>query len=202
MSHLVPMVLEQTSRGERSYDIYSRLLKERVVFITGPIYDEVASLVCAQLLFLESENPDKEVSLYVNSPSASVTAALSIYDTMNFIRCPVSTLCMGQACSSSSFLLAAGNKGRRAALPHSRIMLHQPSGGARGQASDLEIHAREILRQREQVHKIYTKHTGQPAEKVEEWMARDYFLSAQEAKELGLIDVILEERVRPSFAAA
>lgn len=191
---MVPMVLEQTSRGERSYDIYSRLLKERVVFITGPIYDEVASLVCAQLLFLEAENPDKEICLYINSPSASVTAALSIYDTMNFIRSPIATLCMGQAASSSSFLLAAGTPGHRAALPHARVMLHQPSGGARGQASDLEIHAREILRQREQVQNIYARHTGQSTEKVEEWMVRDYFLSAKEAKELGIIDTIFEER--------
>lgn len=197
MSQLVPMVLEQTSRGERSYDIFSRLLKERVIFVTGPIYDEVAALVCAQLLFLESEHPDKEVCIYINSPSASVTAALSIYDTMNYIRCPISTLCMGQACSSSSFLLAAGTVGKRAALPHARVMLHQPSVGARGQASDLEIHAREILRQREQVQQIYARHTGKPSAQLEEWMARDYFLSAQEAKNLGLIDYIVEERIHP-----
>lgn len=202
MSHLVPMVLEQTSRGERSYDIYSRLLKERVIFLTGPIYDEVASLICAQLLFLESEHPDKEVCIYINSPNASVTAALSIYDTMNYIRCPISTLCMGQACSSSSFLLAAGTPGKRAALPHARVMLHQPSAGARGQASDLEIHAREVLRQREQVHQIYARHTGQTVEQLEEWMARDYFLSAQEAQKIGIIDHLLEERQYPTSAAA
>lgn len=202
MSQLVPMVLEQTSRGERSYDIYSRLLKERVIFLTGHIYDELASLVCAQLLYLESEHPDKEICLYINSPSASVTAALSIYDTMNYVRCPISTLCMGQACSSSSFLLAAGAAGKRAALPHARVMMHEPYGGSRGQASDLEIHARELLRQRECVHQIYARHTGQSVEKIEEWMARDYFLDAKEAKELGLVDLILEERPRPVSVAA
>lgn len=191
---LVPMVLEQTSRGERSYDIYSRLLKERVIFITGPIYDDLASLICAQLLFLESEHPEKEVSLYINSPGGDITAALSVYDTMSYIRCPISTLCMGQACSMSSLLLAAGEPGKRAALPHARVMMHQPSGRARGQASDLEIHAREILKQRESVHKIYAKHTGQKLTDIDAWMARDYFMDAQKAKEFGLIDTILEKR--------
>lgn len=199
---LIPMVLEQTTRGERSYDIYSRLLKERVIFLTGPIHDDLAALVCAQLLFLESENPDKDVSIYINSPGGSITAALSIYDTMHYIRCPIITLCMGQACSAGSLLLAAGTPGKRHALPHSRIMIHQPSGGARGQASDLEIHALEILRLRQMVNDIYSHHTGQTLDALEKLMTRDCFLEIGEAKRLGLIDDVIDKRAAPATKAA
>ncbi len=191
---LVPMVVEQTNRGERSYDIYSRLLKERIIFLTGEVEDHMASLVVAQLLFLESENADKPIALYVNSPGGVVTAGLSIYDTMQYIKPEVSTLCIGQAASMGSLLLMAGAKGKRYATPNSRVMIHQPSGGARGQATDIEIHAREILDLRRRLNLIYVKHTGQPLEWVEKNMERDNFMSAEKAKEHGLIDEIVENR--------
>jgi ATP-dependent Clp protease protease subunit len=191
---LVPMVVEQTNRGERAYDIYSRLLKERVVFLTGPVYDETASLICAQLLFLEADNPAKDISFYINSPGGVVTAGMSIYDTMNYIRPDVSTLCLGQAASMGSLLLSAGTKGKRFALPHSRIMIHQPSGGYSGQATDIEIHAREILRMREKLNKVYAKHTGQKISVIEKAMERDNFMDPEEAKKFGLIDQVLTER--------
>jgi ATP-dependent Clp protease protease subunit len=192
---LVPMVVEQTSRGERAYDIFSRLLKERIIFVTGPVHDGMASLIVAQLLFLESENPDKEISMYINSPGGVVTAGLSIYDTMQYIRPKVSTLCIGQAASMGSLLLAAGATGKRYATPHARIMIHQPSGGFQGQASDIEIHAKEILSLRHRLNEIYVKHTGQKLAAVEKSMDRDNFLSAEAAKEFGLIDEIVETRV-------
>lgn len=192
MSTLVPMVIEQTARGERSFDIYSRLLKERIIFLTGQVNDQVASLICAQLLFLESENPDKEISFYINSPGGVVTSGLSIYDTMQYIRCPVSTVVMGQACSMGSLLSTAGEKGKRFALPNSRIMIHQPSGGAQGQATDIEIQAREILSLRERLNKMYVEHTGQKLSVIEKAMERDNFMSAQEAKEFGLIDEVVQ----------
>lgn len=195
MNYLVPMVVEQTTRGERSYDIYSRLLKERIIFLTGGVNDQVASVICAQLLFLESENPRKEISLYINSPGGIVTSGLSIYDTMQYIKPEVSTLCMGQAASMGSLLLAAGAAGKRFALPHSRIMIHQPSGGAQGQATDIEIHAREILRMREDLNLIYVKHTGRKLKDIEKAMERDNFLSPEEAKKFGLIDQIVETRI-------
>lgn len=195
MNYLVPMVVEQTTRGERSYDIYSRLLKERIIFLTGGVNDQVASVICAQLLFLESENPRKEISLYINSPGGVVTSGLSIYDTMQYIKPEVSTLCMGQAASMGSLLLAAGAAGKRFALPHSRIMIHQPSGGAQGQATDIEIHAREILRMREDLNLIYVKHTGRKLKDIEKAMERDNFLSPEEAKKFGLIDQIVETRI-------
>ena len=192
--NLVPMVVEQTSRGERAYDIYSRLLKERVVFVVGPIDDYMANVIVAQLLFLESENPDKDINLYINSPGGVVTAGLAIYDTMQYIRCDVSTMCIGQACSAASLLLMAGAKGKRYALPNSRVMIHQPSGGAQGQASDIEIQAREILYLRGRLNGIYVKHTGQPLEQIERDMERDRFMSGEDAKAYGLIDSVLEKR--------
>jgi len=192
--NLVPMVVEQTSRGERAYDIYSRLLKERVVFLVGPIDDYMANVVVAQLLFLESENPDKDINLYINSPGGVVTSGLAIYDTMQFIRPPVSTLCTGQAASMGSLLLAAGAKGKRFSLPNSRIMVHQPSGGAQGQASDIAIQAKEILYLRQRLNEALAKNCGQPVEKIERDVERDYFMSANDAKEYGLIDAVLEKR--------
>ncbi|MAU42067.1 MAG: ATP-dependent Clp endopeptidase, proteolytic subunit ClpP [Kordiimonas sp.] len=194
MSTLVPMVVEQTSRGERSYDIYSRLLKERIIFLTGQVNDAVSSVVCAQLLFLEAENPKKDISIYINSPGGVVTSGLAMYDTMQYIRPDVATLCIGQACSMGSLLLAAGTEGKRFALPNSRIMVHQPSGGAQGQATDIEIQAKEILSLRERLNGIYVKHTGQKLEKVEQALERDNFMSAEEAKDFGLIDVVVEKR--------
>jgi ATP-dependent Clp protease protease subunit len=191
---LVPMVIEQTSRGERSFDIYSRLLKERVIFIVGAIEDHMANLVVAQLLFLESENPDKDVHLYINSPGGSVTAGLSIYDTMRFIKPDVATMCIGQAASMGAFLLSAGAKGKRFALPNARVMIHQPSGGAQGQATDIEIQAREILYLREKLNKLMAEHTGQPLEKISRDVERDYFLNAEQAKDYGLIDQIFTQR--------
>ncbi|MFC4821720.1 ATP-dependent Clp endopeptidase proteolytic subunit ClpP [Dokdonella ginsengisoli] len=192
--NLVPMVVEQTSRGERAYDIYSRLLKERLVFVVGPIDDYMANVIVAQLLFLESENPDKDINLYINSPGGVVTAGLAIYDTMQYIRCDVSTMCIGQAASAASLLLMAGAKGKRYALPNSRVMIHQPSGGAQGQATDIEIQAREILYLRNRLNQIYVKHTGQPLEQIERDMERDRFMSGEEAKTYGLIDSVLESR--------
>jgi ATP-dependent Clp protease protease subunit len=191
---LVPIVVEQTPRGERAYDIYSRLLKERVIFVVGPIEDHIANLVVAQLLFLESENPDKDISLYINSPGGSVTAGLSIYDTMQFVKPDVSTICLGQAASMGAVLLAGGAKGKRYCLPHSRMMIHQPSGGVQGQQSDIEIHAREILAIRDRINRILAAHTGQPLEKVQNDTDRDRFMSADEALEYGLLDSILKNR--------
>ncbi|MCL9783047.1 ATP-dependent Clp endopeptidase proteolytic subunit ClpP [Vibrio sp. S4M6] len=191
---LVPMVVEQTSRGERSYDIYSRLLKERVIFLTGQVEDHMANLVVAQLLFLESENPDKDIFLYINSPGGSVTAGMSIYDTMQFIKPDVSTVCMGQACSMGSFLLAGGAKGKRYALPNSRVMIHQPLGGFQGQASDIQIHAQEILTIKKKLNKLLAEHTGQPLDTIEEDTDRDNFMSADQAVEYGLVDAVLNRR--------
>jgi ATP-dependent Clp protease protease subunit len=191
---MVPMVIEQSGRGERAYDIYSRLLRERVIFLVGPVNDATANLVVAQMLFLESENPDKDISFYINSPGGSVSAGLSIFDTMNFIKPDVSTLCMGMAASMGSFLLMAGAKGKRFALPNSKIMIHQPSGGAQGQATDIEITAREILKTREQLNKIYADRTGQSFEKICNDMERDFYMSPTEALEYGLIDKVLETR--------
>jgi ATP-dependent Clp protease protease subunit len=191
---LVPMVVEQTSRGERSYDIYSRLLKERIIFMTGQVFDEMASLICAQLLFLESENPTKDIAFYINSPGGVVTSGLAIYDTMQYIRCPVSTVCIGQAASMGSLLLTAGAAGKRFALPNARIMVHQPSGGAQGQATDIEIQAREILRIRQRLNEIYVRHTGQTLERIESKLERDTFMSADEARDFGLIDQVVENR--------
>jgi ATP-dependent Clp protease protease subunit len=191
---LVPMVVEQTSRGERAYDIFSRLLKERIIFLTGQVHDGMASLIVAQLLFLEAENPDKEISMYINSPGGVVTAGLSIYDTMQYIRPKVSTLCIGQAASMGSLLLAAGATGKRYATPNARVMIHQPSGGFQGQASDIEIHAKEIIALRHRLNEIYTKHTGQKLATIEKAMDRDNFLSADAAKEFGIIDEIVEVR--------
>jgi ATP-dependent Clp protease protease subunit len=192
--NLVPMVVEQTSRGERSYDIYSRLLKERVVFIVGAIEDQVANLVVAQLLFLESENPDKDIHLYIKSPGGSVSAGLSIYDTMQFIRSDVSTICVGQAASMGAFLLSGGAKGKRLCLPHSRMMIHQPLAGFQGQASDIDIHAREVLKTKERLNELLADHTGQTIERIKADTDRDYFMSGAEACEYGLIDEILERR--------
>ena len=197
MSNLVPIVVEQTGRGERAYDIYSRLLKDRIVFLGTEINDDVANLITAQFLFLESEDPEKEINFYINSPGGSVTAGMAIYDTMEFIRPPVSTLCLGQAGSMGAILLLAGAKGRRYALPHSRIILHQPLGGMQGQASDLEIHAKEILHAREEINSIIMKHTGQNLRKIEKDTDRDYFMSPQQAVEYGLIDEVIVSR-RPS----
>jgi ATP-dependent Clp protease, protease subunit len=197
--NLVPIVVEQTARGERSYDIYSRLLKDRVVFVVGPIDDYMANVVVAQLLFLESENPDKDVHLYINSPGGIVTAGLSIYDTMQFIKPDVSTICLGQAASMGSLLLAGGAKGKRYCLPHSRIMIHQPSGGFQGQATDIDIHAREILMIRERLNAIMAKHTGQPVERIERDMERDRFMDAKTAVEYGLVDSMLEKRLDTSL---
>ncbi len=191
---LVPMVIEQTSRGERSFDIFSRLLKERIVFLTGEVNDEVSSLVCAQLLFLESENPKKDIYLYINSPGGVVTSGMAMYDTMRYITCDVSTLCIGQACSMGSFLLAGGTKGKRFSLPNSQIMIHQPSGGAKGQAADIEIQARLILDLRKRLNQIYAENTGQPIEVIEKAMDRDNFMTPVEAKEFGLIDEIVVNR--------
>lgn len=191
---LVPMVVEQTSRDERAFDIYSRLLKERIIFLAGPVHDGMATLAVAQLMFLESENPKKEISLYINSPGGIVTSGLSIYDTMQYIRCPVATLCVGQAASMGSLLLTAGEKGMRYSLPNSRIMIHQPSGGFSGQVSDIQIHAREALELRERLNKIYVKHTGQNLEAVEAAMERDNFMTPEQAKDWGLIDQIFEKR--------
>jgi ATP-dependent Clp protease protease subunit len=191
---MVPMVIEQSGRGERAYDIYSRLLKERVIFLVGPVNDITANLVVAQLLFLEAENPDKDIHFYINSPGGSVTAGMSIYDTMQFIKPDVSTLCMGQACSMGAFLLTAGAKGKRFALPNSRVMIHQPMGGFQGQASDIAIHAKEILSLRAKLNEIMAHHTGQPIERIERDTDRDNFLSAQEATDYGLIDKVLVSR--------
>ncbi|MDD2881455.1 MAG: ATP-dependent Clp endopeptidase proteolytic subunit ClpP [Rhodoferax sp.] len=192
---MVPMVIEQSGRGERSYDIYSRLLKERVIFLVGPVNDYVANLVVAQLLFLESENPDKDISFYINSPGGSVSAGMAIFDTMNFIKPKVSTLCTGMAASMGAFLLAAGEKGKRFALPNAKIMIHQPSGGSQGQATEIEIAAREILKTREQLNKILAECTGQPLERIERDTERDYYMSAEECKAYGLIDQVISKRV-------
>ncbi|PSW03909.1 ATP-dependent Clp endopeptidase proteolytic subunit ClpP [Photobacterium lipolyticum] len=194
MNALVPMVVEQTSRGERSYDIYSRLLKERVIFLTGPVEDHMANLVVAQLLFLESENPDKDIFLYINSPGGSVTAGMSIYDTMQFIKPNVSTVCMGQACSMGAFLLAGGAAGKRYCLPSARVMIHQPLGGFQGQASDIQIHAQEILTIKHKLNTLLANHTGQPLEVVERDTDRDNFMSAEQAVEYGLVDAVLTQR--------
>jgi ATP-dependent Clp protease protease subunit len=200
-NNLVPMVVEQSSRGERAYDIYSRLLKERIIFLTGAVYDQVSSLICAQLLFLESENPNKEISFYINSPGGVVSAGLAIYDTMQYIRSPVSTVCIGMAASMGSLLLTAGAKGKRFALPNARIMVHQPSGGAQGQATDIEIQAREILTLRERLNQIYVKHTGQPVAAIEAKLERDSYMSAEEARDWGLIDEVVTERAAPAEPA-
>jgi ATP-dependent Clp protease, protease subunit len=194
MNYLVPMVVEQTNRGERAYDIYSRLLKERIIFITGPVEDGMASLVVAQLLFLEAENPKKEVSMYINSPGGVVTSGLAVYDTMQFIRPAVSTLCTGQAASMGSLLLAAGAKDLRFALPNARIMVHQPSGGFQGQATDIMLHAQEILNLKKRLNEIYVKHTGQNYKAIEEALERDKFLTADQAKEFGLVDKVIDKR--------
>ena len=194
LSTLIPMVVEQTSRGERSYDIYSRLLKERIIFLTGVIEDNVSSLICAQLLFLESENPNKDISFYINSSGGAVTSGLAIYDTMQYIKPDITTVCIGQAASMGSLLLAAGSKNKRYALPHSRIMVHQPSGGVEGQASDIQIHANEILTIREKLNGIYVNHTGQNIKKIEEYLDRDSFMGPEEAKDFGLIDKIVNKR--------
>lgn len=198
MNSLVPMVVEQTNRGERAYDIYSRLLKERIIFLVGPVEDHVSSLICAQLLFLESENPTKDISFYINSPGGLVTAGLAIYDTMQYIRPDVSTVCIGQAASMGSLLMAAGAAGKRYSLPHSRIMVHQPSGGFQGQATDIEIHAREILSLRARLNEIYVTHTGQDLKVIEDAMERDKFLDPEEAKEFGIIDEVVSQRPAPA----
>ena len=195
MNSLIPMVVEQTGKGERAYDIYSRLLKERIVFLVGPVNDAVASLVTAQLLFLESENPKKEISFYINSPGGLVTAGLGIYDTMQYIKPDVSTLCIGQAASMGSFLLAAGQKGKRFSLPNSRIMVHQPSAGFQGQATDIEIHANEVLSLKKRLNEIYSKHTGKSPEDIKKALERDNFMTPDSAKEFGLIDEVVEKRV-------
>ena len=197
MNTLVPIVIEQTSRGERSFDIYSRLLKERIVFLTGEVHDEVASLICAQLLFLESENPKKDIAFYINSPGGVVTSGMAIFDTMNYIRCDVSTLCIGQAASMGSLLLCAGQKGKRFCLPNARVMIHQPSGGFKGQATDIEIHAREILALRARLNNIYVEQTGQTLKTIEKAMERDNFMSAEEAKAFGLVDEVITSRPKP-----
>jgi ATP-dependent Clp protease, protease subunit len=195
---MVPMVIETSGRGERAYDIYSRLLRERIIFLIGPVNDQSASVVVAQLLFLESENPDKDIHFYINSPGGSVSAGMSIFDTMEFVKPDVSTMCMGIAASMGSFLLMAGKKGKRFALPNSRVMIHQPSGGAQGQATDIEIHAREILKTREQLNRIYADRTGQPIEKIRSDMERDFFMDPEESKAYGLIDQVLAHRVSPA----
>ena len=202
MNALIPIVVEQTNRGERSYDIYSRLLKERIIFLTGPVNDAVASVISAQLLFLESENPNKDIAFYINSPGGVVTSGLSIYDTMQYIKPDVSTVCLGQAASMGSLLLAAGAAGKRYCLPNSRIMLHQPSGGFQGQASDIEIHAREILNLRKRLNEIYVKHTGQDYETIEAAVERDNFMSAEDAKDFGLIDKVETARADTEEVAA
>lgn len=198
MNTLVPMVVEQSNRGERAFDIYSRLLKERVIFVTGAVEDYMASLVTAQLLFLEADNPKKEISMYINSPGGVVTSGMAIYDTMQYIRAPVATLCIGQAASMGSLLLAAGEKGMRYALPNARIMVHQPSGGFQGQASDIERHAQEILDMRARLNKIYVTHTGQSLRKIEDALERDTFMTAEQAKDFGLVDEVTERRVEES----
>jgi ATP-dependent Clp protease protease subunit len=200
LDQLVPMVIEQTSRGERSFDIYSRLLKERIIFCVGEVEDHMANLICAQLLFLESENPKKDVFLYINSPGGVVTAGLSILDTMNYIRSDINTVCLGQACSMGSLLLTAGTKGKRFSLPNARIMIHQPSGGARGQATDIQIQAEEILRTRRMLNDIYVQTTGQKLEVIEKSMERDNFMSAEQAKDFGLIDAVIDRRPENSGA--
>ena len=192
---LVPTVVEQTSKGERAYDIYSRLLKERIIFITGQFYDEMASLICAQLLFLEAENPEKDIYMYINSPGGVVTSGMSIFDTMNYIRPEVATLCLGQACSMGSLILAAGQKGKRFILPNARVMIHQPSGGAQGQATDIEIQAREILNMRSNLNKIYVERTGQDLKTIEAAVERDNFMSAAESVKFGLVDKVVEHRL-------
>ena len=194
MNYLVPMVVEQTNRGERAYDIYSRLLKERILFITGPVEDNMATLVVAQLLFLEAENPKKEINMYINSPGGMVTSGLAIYDTMQFVRPPVSTLCVGQAASMGSLLLAAGAKDLRFSLPNSRIMVHQPSGGFQGQATDIMLHAQEILNMKKRLNDIYVKHTGQSLKKIEDALERDYFLTPEMAKDFGIVDKVIDRR--------
>jgi ATP-dependent Clp protease, protease subunit len=194
LSTLVPMVVEQTNRGERAYDIYSRLLKERIVFVTGPIEDHIASLITAQLLFLEAENPKKEISMYINSPGGIVTSGMAIYDTMQFIRPPVATLCIGQAASMGSLLLCAGEKGMRYALPNARILLHQPSGGFQGQASDIERHAEDIIKMKRRLNDIYVRHTGQDYETIDRTLDRDYFMSAEDARAFGLVDEVIAKR--------
>ena len=200
--NMVPMVVEQTPRGERAYDIYSRLLKERVVFCVGQVEDYMANVIVAQLLFLESENPDQEISLYINSPGGSVTAGMEIYDTMQFMKAPVSTICIGQACSMGAFLLAAGEKGRRFCLPNARVMIHQPSGGFQGQAADMDIHVREILQIRHRLNALLAKHTGQPIESVEKNTDRDNFMSAEDAKAYGIVDAVIDKRTDSSVIAA
>lgn len=200
--NMVPMVVEQTPRGERAYDIYSRLLKERVVFCVGQVEDYMANVIVAQLLFLESENPDQEISLYINSPGGSVTAGMAIYDTMQFMKAPVSTICIGQACSMGAFLLAAGEKGRRFCLPNARVMIHQPSGGFQGQAADMDIHVREILQIRHRLNALLAKHTGQPIESVEKNTDRDNFMSAEDAKAYGIVDAVIDKRTDSSVIAA
>ncbi|HEY4254179.1 MAG TPA: ATP-dependent Clp endopeptidase proteolytic subunit ClpP [Roseomonas sp.] len=199
---LVPMVVEQTARGERAFDIYSRLLKERIIFLTGPVFDQVSSLICAQLLFLESENPNKDIAFYINSPGGVVTAGLAMYDTMQYIRASVSTVCIGQAASMGSLLLTAGEKGKRYGLPNSRIMVHQPSGGAQGQATDIEIQAREILKVRERLNDIYRTHTGQTLEAIQAKLERDSYMSAEEARDWGLIDHVVDKRPVPTGESA
>ena len=194
MNTLVPMVVEQTNRGERAYDIYSRLLKERIVFVTGPIEDHLASLITAQLLFLEAENPKKEISMYINSPGGVVTSGMAIYDTMQFIRPSVATLCIGQAASMASLLLAAGEKGMRYSLPNSRIMLHQPSGGFQGQASDIERHAEDIIKMKRRLNEVYVRHTGKDYEMIERTLDRDYFMSAEDARAFGIVDEVITKR--------
>lgn len=198
---LVPMVVEQTARGERAFDIYSRLLKERIIFLTGAVFDEISALICAQLLFLESENPTKDIAFYINSPGGVVSSGLAIYDTMQYIRSPVSTVCIGQAASMGSLLLCAGAKGKRFALPNARIMVHQPSGGAQGQATDIEIQAREILTLRKRLNDIYVHHTGQTLEAIQSKLERDSFMSAEEAREFGLVDQVVEKRPIPAELA-
>jgi ATP-dependent Clp protease protease subunit len=202
MNTLVPMVVEQTNRGERAFDIYSRLLKERIIFVTGPIEDNVSSLVVAQLLFLESDNPKKEIAMYINSPGGVVTSGLGIYDTMQFIRPAIATLCVGQAASMGSLLLAAGEPGLRSALPNSRIMVHQPSAGFQGQASDIERHAEDIMKMKRRLNEIYEKHTGKTYEEIEKTLDRDHFMSAEEAKAFGIVDQVYEKRVVPDTPAS
>jgi ATP-dependent Clp protease protease subunit len=194
MNTLVPMVVEQTNRGERAYDIFSRLLKERIVFVTGPIEDHVASLITAQLLFLEAENPKKEISMYINSPGGVVTSGMAVYDTMQFIRPPIATLCIGQAASMASLLLAAGEKGMRYALPNARVLVHQPSGGFQGQASDIERHAEDIIKMKRRLNDIYVRHTGQDYETIDRTLDRDYFMSAEDARVFGIIDEVIDKR--------
>ena len=198
---LVPMVVEQSARGERAFDIYSRLLKERIIFLTGAVYDQVSAVICAQLLFLESDNPSKDISFYINSPGGVVSAGLAIYDTMQYIRSPVSTLCIGQAASMGSLLLCAGAKGKRFATPNARVMVHQPSGGAQGQATDIEIQAKEILTLRKRLNEIYVRHTGQELTAIESKLERDSYMSAEEARDFGLVDIVVENRPAPAEPA-